>query len=64
MDFEGVDLEAAMDAVVADMGRVAMRAKGQKYAPKPPPKAEEPAPEPEDESGMPTASELESLLGE
>lgn len=64
MDFEGVDLEAAMDAVVADMGRVAMKAKGKKYAPKPPPKAEEPAPEPEDESGMPTASELESLLGE
>ncbi len=42
MDFEGVDMDAAVDAVVSDMGKAALRFKAQRYAPKP--KPEEPAP--------------------
>lgn len=63
-DFEGVDLDSALQAVVADMGDAARKFKAKRYAPKPPPpepKAEEAAP---DESGMPTAGELESMLSE
>lgn len=59
---EDVDYDAAMQAVVADMGEAAKRFKAQRYAPKPPPetpKAEEPAPEAEPNV---TASELEAML--
>ena len=62
MDFEGVDLDAAMQTVIDDMGAAARKFKSQRYAPKPKPaepKAEEPAPA---EEGGPSLGELESLL--
>lgn len=56
------DMEAAMRAVVEDMGAAVRKSKGRRYAPKekaPEAKPEAPA---EDTSDMPSAGELEAML--
>lgn len=60
-DFDGVDLDAAMQAVLDDMGEAAKKFKLKKYEPKP--KAEEPKAEaaPAEEAG-PSLGDLESML--
>lgn len=61
-DFEGVDMDAAMGAVIEDMGQAAKRFKAQRYAPKPKP-VEKPAAEPTQDNG-PSLRELEAMIGE
>ncbi|MBK7865216.1 MAG: hypothetical protein IPJ65_42785 [Archangiaceae bacterium] len=57
--------DAAMQAVLDDMGRAAKMFKAKKYAPKPPPEEAQPeaAPAEPADAGMPTADELSALLG-
>ena len=59
-----VDWDAAMNAVVEDMGKAALQFKGKRYAPKPKPAEKAPEAAPADESGGPTLSELESMISE
>lgn len=56
--------DAAYKAVIDEMGEAAKRFKAQRYAPKKVATAPTPNEQPEGEvdTGMPTASELESLL--
>lgn len=68
MDFEGVDLDEAMNAVINDMGKAAHDFKRQKYAPKPKAKLgseadDAQAPKLEIRNDGPTLEELESMLG-
>jgi hypothetical protein len=62
-ELEGVDLDAAMESVIDDMGKKALAFKARRYAPKPKPEPEAPAEAPAQAENGPTLHELESMLG-
>jgi hypothetical protein len=62
-ELEGVDLDAAMESVIDDMGRKALEFKARRYATKPSPEPKAPVEAPAQTENGPTLHELESMLG-
>lgn len=59
---DDVDMDAAVEAVIADMGEAARRFKSQRYAPKPKPEAAPEQPKAEEAEPQVSLGELESML--